>query len=53
MDDAEYAASAAQKLRLYEKNEIYPGKNLIISMETSIWPLSPKQIEKTAKLYLL
>ena len=53
MDDAEYAASAAQKLRLYEKNEIYPGKNLIISMETSIWPLSPKQIEKTVKQYLM
>ena len=53
MDDAEYAASAAQKLKLYEKNEIYPGKNLIISMETSTSPLSPKQIEKTAKQYLL
>ncbi len=53
MDDAEYASNAAQKLKLYEKNEIYPGKNLIISMETSTSPLSPKQVEKTAKLYLL
>ena len=53
MDDAEYAASAAQKLKLYEKNEIYPGKNLIISMETSASPLSPKRVEKTAKQYLL
>ena len=53
MDDAEYAASAALKLKLYEKNEIYPGKNLIISMETSTSPLSPKQVETTAKQYLL
>ena len=53
MDDAEYASSAAQKLRLYEKNGIFPGKNLIISMETSTSPINSMQIEKTAKQYLL
>lgn len=53
MDDTEYASGAVQKLKLYEKNEIYPGKNLIISMETSTSPISPKQIEKTARRYLL
>ena len=52
MDDAEYASSAAQKLRLYEKNGIFPGKNLIISMETSASPINSKQVEKTAKQYL-
>lgn len=52
MNDAEYASSAAQKLKLYEKNGIFPGKNLIISMETSASPLSSKQVERTAKQYL-
>ncbi len=53
MDDAEYASSAAQKLRLYEKNGIFPGKNLIISMETSTSPINSMQVEKTAKQYLI
>ena len=52
MDDAEYASSTAQKLKLYEKNSIFPGKNLIISMETSASPINSKQVEKTAKQYL-
>ncbi|MCR4579156.1 MAG: hypothetical protein K5681_02295, partial [Treponema sp.] len=53
MDDAEYAARTANKLRLYEKNGIYPGKNLIISTETADSPINPKQVEKTARHYLL
>ncbi len=35
MDDAEYAARAAEKLILYQQNGYLPGKNLIITMETS------------------
>jgi hypothetical protein len=53
MDDAEYASSAAQKLKLYERNGIFPGKNLIISMESSTSPLSSNLVEKAAKQYLL
>ena len=53
MDDAEYATSAAQKLKVYEKNGIFPGKNLIISLETSTLPINSMQVEKTAKQYLL
>ncbi len=53
MDDAEYTSSAAQKLKVYEKNGIYPGKNLIISLETSTLPINSMQVEKTAKQYLL
>ncbi len=52
MDDAEYAASAARKLRLFEKNGIFPGKNLIITVETSELPINAKQVEKVAIQYL-
>ena len=52
MDEAEYSATAARKLRLYETNGIYPGKNLIISVETSELPINTRQIEKLAMQYL-
>ena len=52
MDDADYATTAARKLRLYENNGIYPGKNLIISTETSELPVNTRQIEKLAEQYL-
>jgi len=52
MDDAEYAGSAARKLRLFEKNGIFPGKNLIITTETSELPINAKQVEKVASQYL-
>ena len=52
MDDAEYSATAVRKLALYEKNGIFPGKNLIISMESSEKPASARQIERLAAQYL-
>lgn len=52
MDDAEYFARAARRLRLYETNQIFPGKNLIISVETSDQPASARQIERLAAQYL-
>lgn len=52
MDDPEYAAAAARKLRIYEKNSIFPGKNLIVTMETSDLPINAKQVEKVALQYL-
>ncbi len=52
MDDAEYSAATARKLRLYENNGIYPGKNLIISVEISELPINTRQIEKLAVQYL-
>lgn len=52
MDDAEYSAKAARRLRLYETNQIFPGKNLIISVETSDQPASARQIERLAAQYL-
>ena len=52
MDDSEYVASMVRKLKLYEKNGIYIGKSLIISVENSAAPIDAKQIEKIAEQYL-
>ena len=35
MDDADYSTRAAEKLQLYQQNGYFPGKNLLITMETS------------------
>lgn len=35
MDNPDYAQKAIQKIEMYEKNEIYPGDNLILTFETS------------------
>lgn len=48
----EYAAHAAEKLELYAENGFFPGKNLIITMETSAKPLSSKLLKSLIKTYL-
>ena len=53
MDQAEYAKNTAVKLNIYSENDIYPGRNLIITMETQECPLSTRQIEKLIKEFLL
>ena len=52
MDDEEYATNAAGKLRLYAENNIFPGRNLIITMETKDEPLNTKLIEKIILAFL-
>ncbi len=52
MDDPEYAARATEKLGLYAENGFFPGKNLIITMETSAKPLSSKLLKSVIKTYL-
>ncbi len=52
MDDPEYAARATEKLWLYAENGFFPGKNLIITMETSAKPLSSKLLKSVIKTYL-
>ena len=52
LDDQAYAARAAEKLELYAENGFFPGKNLIISMETSAKPLSSKLLKSLIKTYL-
>lgn len=51
MDDPDYAKNVAAKLRLYAKNEIFPGHNLIITMESKNEPLSTSTIDMTIKEY--
>ena len=53
MDSPEYAKNAAGKLRLYTENGIFPGRNLIITMETQTEPLSTQTIDLTIKQYLV
>ena len=53
MDDPEYSTNAAGKLIIYGENHIYPGRNLIISMETQNCPLNPRYVESLIKEFLL
>lgn len=52
MDNPEYSEQTVQKLSLYAKNGIFPGKNLIITTETVAYPINTKLIEKIVELYL-
>lgn len=52
MDDPEYAARATEKLGLYTENGFFPGKNLIITMETSAKPVSSKFLKSVIQTYL-
>ena len=52
MDDPDYASSTAEKLRLYAENGFFPGKNLIITMETSKKQLSSKMLKEIIRTYL-
>ena len=52
MDDPKYATQTAEKLALYAQNCFYPGKNLIITMETTRQPLSSKMIKGVITEYL-
>ena len=53
MDDAEYATQTVSKLNLFACNGIFPGKNLITTMETATQPLNTRQIKKLAEEFLI
>ena len=52
MDDKEYRERTIQKLKIYSENNIIPGKNLIITMETQATPINLRQIEALIKEFL-
>ena len=52
MDDPDYASRAAEKLQLYAENGFFPGKNLIITMETTKKQLSSKIMKEIITTYL-
>lgn len=52
MDDSEYAERAVEKLALYSANGYFPGKNLIITMESKSAPISSREINRIINEYL-
>lgn len=51
MDNPDYAQKAVRKLQFYAQNKIFPGRNLIITMETQSEPLTPQFVETMIKEY--
>lgn len=45
MDNPEYCKNALEKIELYESNGIYIGDRLIVSFESSLKPISMKEID--------
>lgn len=52
MDDPDYCNKNIEKIHAYQKAGIFPGDNLIITMETSTKPLSTKEIKLIIEQYL-
>lgn len=53
MDDKEYCGKAIKKIETFEKNAIFPGKNLILTYETKEHPLNTKIVELLVEEYLV
>ena len=53
MDDADYVVKNLPRIRLYEKNGIMPGINLILTMETSLQPINLSVIKQMIKTYCI
>jgi len=49
MDDAEYVEKSMRKLRLYEKNGYFLGKELLLTFETSQMPFDSRNFENMLK----
>ena len=52
MDSPEYLEKAIGKMKLYNDNGYYLGKNLIITMETQTTPLNMAQLQQLINEYL-
>ena len=52
MESPDYAERTVKKLKIFNDNKIFPGKNLIITMESSTTPLSSRQVEILINEYL-
>ena len=53
MDNPEYCNKAIKKLEDYAKNGIYQGKNLLVTYETSQYPLNMKVVENMLREFVL
>lgn len=52
MDNPEYAEKVVRKISEYMKNGLFPGRDLIISYETSSFPMNTKDIQSMIDHYL-
>lgn len=52
MDDPEYAENAVRKINTYIRNDILPGKRLILTYETSKCVLNDSVVKKMIREYL-
>ncbi len=52
MDDRGYSTHSVQKVKEYERAGIFPGKNLILTEETSTVPLASYEITNIIRIYL-
>lgn len=52
IDKPDYAEGTVKKMKAFSENKIFPGKNLIITMESSYTPLSSRQVENLINEYL-
>lgn len=53
MDEVEYVRKALRKIETFEKNDIYPGDNLLMTFETSDSPINIKLLDEMVNRYLL
>jgi hypothetical protein len=53
MDSVKYANKTVEKINSYEQNGYFPGKNLIMTFETSQCAISSNIIQKTIDKYLI
>ncbi|MBR1758219.1 MAG: hypothetical protein IJ744_05765 [Lachnospiraceae bacterium] len=53
MGNGEYAGNATHKLLDYQNAGLYIGENVILTAETSFFPLTTEQIQQTIDHYLL
>ena len=53
MDNPEYCARALSKLNAYHRNGYFEGENLLITMESSLHPMDPGEVEALFRNYLL
>lgn len=52
LDDPDYATRSKEKLELYARGNAFPGKNLIVTFETSKSPLSTDYVDALIEQYL-
>lgn len=53
MDDPDYAENALERLEKYTLDGYLPGKQLIITYETSTHPINTRLINKLIRTYLV